>query len=114
MHPDRYLPYLPPPPEFAAAVFATSYLNPLQDRFEVEQILHARGVVGVVLLDMLLAHASATRRYFALDFDGLEFKGMSRCVETSSALEAYSKKAYKRCPFPVDKSLLSPPLRAMF
>lgn len=106
MHPAHYIPLLPPAPDYAAVVLATGYLHPLHDRADVEATLAARGVAGTVLLDLLLANASATHRYFALAFDGQNFEGFSARVEPSPALVAYSKKAFKACPHRLDKILL--------
>ena len=75
----------------------------------MEQELAARGVFGAVLLDLLLANATPTRRYFSLPFNGREFEGGSSLVATSRELKLYSKRAFKCCPTPLDKTLLLTP-----
>lgn len=104
------------PSGFAAAVQATSYLHPLHERTEVEGELAARGVVGDVLLDMLLANASVNNRYFSMHFDGKQFAAApSKPMESTRELEGWSRRAFRTCPFKMDTVLLlNPAARAMF
>jgi hypothetical protein len=69
-----------PPAGFAAALFAVSYERPLGELYEIERKLAERGVTGAILLDMLLANASATHRYFVLRFDGIKFTSQTERV----------------------------------
>jgi hypothetical protein len=103
------------PEGFAAAVFAVSYERPLDSRFDIEENLAARGVTGLVLIDMLMANASATRRYYSLPFDGEMFGHQAARVTASAGLEAYSRRVFQESSVPWDRSLLwNEELRALF
>jgi hypothetical protein len=94
------------PAGYVAAILATSYLHPLHERALVERELAAKGVRGLVLLDLLLANASASRRYFGLNFDGEAFKGTSFLVAATPELASYSQGVFRACPMLLDTILL--------
>lgn len=105
MHPAHYTAPVAPA-GYAAAILATSYLHPLHERGVVERELAANGVRGVVLLDLLLANASASHRYFGLHFDGEAFVGLSFPLAAAPELASYSQGVFRSCPILLDTILL--------
>jgi hypothetical protein len=95
-----------PPAGFAAAIFAVSYERPLDELHEIERKLAERGVTGAILLDMLLANASASHRYFVLRFDGIKLASIAERAAATQDLENYSRQTFKTSPLPLDTSLL--------
>ena len=59
--------------DYAALVMAMGVHRPYEDQQALEKALQDRGAKGTVLFDFLLPNASATRRFFAAEFDGERF-----------------------------------------
>ncbi|MGB5158845.1 MAG: type II toxin-antitoxin system RnlB family antitoxin [Desulfobacterales bacterium] len=59
--PDTVYPYI---------VFATSYLNPLDQKEAIEKDLSRIGVKGKILFDLLLSHGNTPDRFFEAFFNG--------------------------------------------
>jgi hypothetical protein len=103
--PNYFIP-LDPPLGYAAAVICLNTERPLWDQEEIEETLGLRAVAGTVLLDTLLANGSRRRRYFAMEFDGKQLKNPAKVMESTSELEAYSKKMMGYCRKELNKGLL--------
>lgn len=86
---------------------ATCYQHPFGELEEIEKYLAARGVQGPVLLDLPLANASVTDRYFQKHFDGAHFSTRPAVpVASKPEMEAWSKRAFGICPVLLDFTLL--------
>lgn len=55
-------------------VFATSYVNPMDQKDALEKDLKQMGVRGKFLFDLLLSHGNTPDRFFEAIFNGEEIK----------------------------------------
>jgi hypothetical protein len=102
------------PEGFSAAILSTGYRNPLEERSEIEELLAEMEVTGPILVDMILANASASNRFLVLEMGQDRFTGTGTAVESTPELVSYARKAYRTYEHPLDKCLLhSKELRAL-
>jgi len=55
---------------YPCIVFSTSYMNPMDQKDEIEKDLREIGVKGRILFDLLLSHGNTPDRFFEAIFDG--------------------------------------------
>lgn len=95
--------------DYTALVMAMRIRRPYEDQEALENALRDRGARGTVLFDLLLPNASATRRFFAAEFDGERFVNLgwaSRVrppFEVEFACAGFYQQAFAR----LDSCLLS-------
>jgi hypothetical protein len=68
-------------------VFATSYVNPMDQKEALEKDLKQIGVNGKILFDLLLSHGNTPDRFFEAFFNGEKIS-----EESLKSTEAISKK----------------------
>ena len=72
---------------YRCIVFATSYINPMDQKDALEEDLMRIGIKGKVLFDLLLSHGNNQDRYFEAFFNGEKIS-----EESLKSTESISKK----------------------
>ena len=58
--------------QYPYIVFSTCYINPLDEKTDIEKELKRKDVKGKILFDLLLSHGNTPDRFFEAIFDGCE------------------------------------------
>lgn len=95
--------------DYTALVMAMGTHRPYDDQQALENALRDRGARGTVLFDFLLPNASATRRFFAAEFDGERFVnlGLASRVRPPFEVEFACAEFYQQAFARLDPCLLS-------
>ncbi len=97
---------------FAAMVIATGWERPSDHLEEIARDLQTQQLKGRIVFDLLLANATRTRRFFAIDFDGETFAPYKfQVLEADAALSQKSAEFFTCNLADVDLALLSEALR---
>lgn len=90
-------------------IFSTCYLNPIDQKEEIEEDLKERGVKGKILFDLLLSHGNNPDRYYEASFDGEKINEESLKVakSISKTIKSLSMNFYREQKQSFDSSILS-------
>ncbi len=90
-------------------VFATSYVNPMDQKAAIEKDLKQLGVKGKILFDLLLSHGNTPDRFFEVFFNGKKISDDSlKSIETTTdKIKSITSDFYYNQQHFVDNSVLS-------
>jgi len=90
-------------------VFSLSYMNPIDQKEEIEEDLKKRGVKGKIIFDLLLSHGNNPDRFYEASFDGekIDEDSLKAAKSISKTIKRLSTSFYREQNQYLEGSILS-------
>jgi len=90
-------------------IFSISYMNPIDQKEEIEEDLKKIGVSGKILFDLLLSHGNNPDRFYEASFDGEKINedSLKAARSISKTIKRLSMGFYREQNHCLENSILS-------